>query len=210
MRARTWMALAGMVAAAAIAAGAVVIFSRSASPSPGTGSHAVKAAERGSGRSASMVITDPYAAGSKLRRVEYHLRDGYTKKVIIPGGAYVAAEDIAICGTAGQHYPNNGFTGTGLPCKPFLHASEVFYHQHTGDLAGRFRPHRTIEVTETCHGRGRYLTFGHIDHGGLLSVEYYWANGEHLTVDLSGDVLVDHIELITKGGRLTAVATRHR
>lgn len=71
MRARTWAALAGMVAAAAIAAGVVVIFSRSASPSPGTGGHVVKAAERGSGRSASMVITDPYAAGSKLRRVEY-------------------------------------------------------------------------------------------------------------------------------------------
>ena len=209
MRARTWVALAGVVAAAAIAAGAAVIFSPLASQSRSTGGHVVKAAERGSGRSASMIITDPYAAGSKLRLVEYHLRDGYTKKVIIPGGAYVAAEDIAICGTACRHYPDNGFTGTGLPCKPALHAAEVFYHQHTGDLAGRFRPHRNIDVTETCHGHGRYLTFGHIDHGALLSVEYYWANGEHLTVDLRGDVLVDHIELITKGGWLTAVAARH-
>jgi hypothetical protein len=208
MRARIWIALMG-VAAAASAAGAVVIFSPLAPLSSSTGNHVVKAAERGSGRSASMIVTDPYAAGSKLVRVEYHLRDGYTKKVIIPGGAYVAAEDIAICGTAGRRYPDNRFTGTGLPCKPALHTTEVFYHQHIGDLAGRFRPHRTVEVTETCHGQGRYLTFGHIDHGGLLSVEYYWANGEHLTVDLRGDALVDHIELITKAGRLAAVATRH-
>lgn len=209
MRARTQVALAGMVAVAAVAAGTAVIFSPSAPQSGSTGGHVVKAAERGTGRSASMIVTDPYAAGSKLRRVEYHLRDGYTKRVIIPGGAYVTAEDIAICGTAGRHYPDNGFTGTGLPCKPFLHAVEVFYHQHTGDLAGRFRPHRNVEVTEICHGRGRYLTFGHIDHGGVLSIEYYWANGEHLTVDLPGDALVDHIELITKGSRLSAVATRH-
>lgn len=209
MRARTWVALAGVAAAAAIAAGAAVIFSPGAPQSRGSGNHVVKAVERGSGRSASMIITDPYAAGSKLKRVEYHLHDGYSKKVIIPGGAYVVAEDVAICGKAGRHYPNNGFTGTGLPCKPFLHATEVFYHQHIGDLAGRFRPHRNVEVTEICRGHGRYLTFGHIDHGGLLSVEYYWANGEHLTVDLRGDVLVDHIQLITTGGRLTAVATRH-
>ena len=118
MRARRQVALAGVAAAAAVAAGVAVIFSASASPSGST-----KAAGRGTGRSASMIVTDPYAAGSKLRRVEYHLRDGYTKKVIIPGGAYVAAEDIAICGTAGRHYPNNGFTGTGLPCRPFLHAA---------------------------------------------------------------------------------------
>jgi hypothetical protein len=169
----------------------------------------VTATESGTGRSASMLVTDPYAAASKLRRVEYHLHDGYTKRVIIPGGAYVAAEDIAICGLVGTHYPNNGFTGTGLPCKPALHTTEVLYHQHTGDLAGRFRPHRPIVVTEVSHGSGRYLTFGHIDHGALMSVEYYWANGEHLTVNLRGDVLVDHIELITSGGRLAAVATRH-
>jgi len=211
-----------VAAAAAIAAGAVVIFSPSASPSRSAGnhiagnhvvsagSHAVKAAERGSGNSASMIVTDPYAAGSKLRKVEYHLHDGYTKRVIIPGGAYVAAEDIAICGTAGQHYPNNGFTGTGLQCKPFLHTTEVIYHQHTGDLAGRFRPHHDLVVTEISRGHGRYLTFGHIDHGTLMSVEYYWANGEHLTVHLRGDALVDHIRLITGGGRLAAVVTRHR
>jgi hypothetical protein len=215
------VALVVAAATAAIAAGAAVIFSPSVSHSRSAGNHsarnhivsagnhAVKAAGRGSGRSASMIVTDPYAAGSELRKVEYHLHDGYTKRVIIPGGAYVAAEDIAICGTAGQHYPNNGFTGTGLPCKPFLHTTEVFYHQHTGDLAGRFRPHHDLEVTEICHGRGRYLTFGHIDHGALMSVEYYWANGEHLTVRLPGDALVDHIRLITVGGRLTAVVTRH-
>jgi hypothetical protein len=216
MRTRTWVALAGVAAAAAVVAGAAVIFSPSASQSRSAGNHmvsagnhAVKAAGRGSGRSASMIVTDPYAAGSKLRKVEYHLHDGYTKRVIIPGGAYVAAEDVAICGTAGQHYPDNGFSGTGLQCKPFLHTTEVFYHQHTGDLAGRFRPHHDLVVTEVCHGHGRYLTFGHIDHGALMSVEYYWANGEHLTVYLRGDALVDHIRLITKGGRLTAVVTRH-
>src|SRR5262249_17366957 len=139
MRTRTSVALVVVAAAAAIAAGAVVIFSPSVSQSRSAGdhvvsagSHAGKATERGSGRTASMIVTDPYAAGSKLRKVEYHLHDGYTKRVIIPGGAYVAAEDIAICGTSGQHYPNNGFTGTGLQCKPFLHTTEVFYHQHTG------------------------------------------------------------------------------
>ena len=42
-----------------------------------------------------------------------------------------------------------------------------------------------------------------------MSVEYYWANGEHLTVRLRGDALVDHIRLITEGGRLTAAVTRH-
>ena len=212
MRAGTWAAVA--VAAAALAGGAVVIF-RPAAPGGSAHdagdarSHVVRAVLRGSGRSASMIVTDPYAAGSKLQRVEYHLHDGYTKKVIIPGGAYVAAEDIAICGKAGRRYRHIGFTGTGLPCKPVLHTVEVFYHQHAGDLAGRFRPHRNVEVTEVCHGHGRYLTFGHIDHGGLLSVEYYWANGEHLTVDLRGTALVDHIVLITRGGRLSAVATRH-
>jgi hypothetical protein len=53
----------------------------------------VIAFEKGTGRSASMLVTDPYAAGSKLDKVEYHLHDGYTKRVILPGGAYVAAED---------------------------------------------------------------------------------------------------------------------
>src|SRR5215468_6566857 len=175
MRTRTQVALAGVVLTAAIAAGVAVFLSPSVSQSGSAGNHVVKAAERGSGsgRSASMLVTDPYAAGSKLRKVEYHLHDGYTKRVIIPGGAYVAAEDVAICGTAGQHYPDNGFTGTGLPCKPFLHTTEVSYDQHTGDLAGRFRPHHDLVVTEICHGRGRYLTFGHIDHGALMSVEYY-------------------------------------
>lgn len=209
MRTRTRVGLAAAaVAAAAVGVTAAVIFSPAARPH-GTIDHLVTATEQGSGRSASMLVTDPYAAGSKLRRVEYHLHDGYTKRVIIPGGAFVAAEDIAICGMAGTHYPNNGFTGTGLPCKPALHVTEVFYHQHTGDLTGRFRPRRNLVVTEVSHGRGRYLTFGHIDHGALLSVEYYWANGEHLTVDLHGDVLVDHIHLITTGGRLAAVVTRH-
>lgn len=197
------------MAAAAAGITAAVILSQAPQPPHSTTDHLVKATERGTGRSASMLVTDPYAAGSKLQRIEYHLHDGYTKRVIIPGGAYVAGEDIAICGMTGTHYPNNGFTGTGLPCKPALHLTEVYYHQHTGDLARRFRPHRDLLVTEVSHGSGRYLTFGHIDHGALLSVEYYWANGEHLTVDLRGDVLVDHIELITKGGRLAAVATRH-
>jgi hypothetical protein len=169
----------------------------------------VRVSERGTGRSASLTITDPDAAGSKLQKAEYHLRDGYTKRVIIPGGASILAEDIAICGEAGRHYPDNGFTGTGLPCKPALHPTEVRYHQHVGDLAGRYRPHRHVEVTEISHGSGRYLTVGHIDHGTLQSVEYYWANGEHLTVQLRGDVLVDHIRLVTEGGRLGAVATRH-
>lgn len=228
MRARTWLTLAAAALAVALGAAACASAttaepsrqtaapgrpaagSGSSAPQPrGTGNHAVNAFEKGSGRSASMLVTDPYAAGSKLRKVEYHLHDGYTKRVIIPGGAYVAAEDVAICGTAGMHYPDNGFTGTGLSCKPALHTTEVFYHQHTGDLAGRFSPHRNVEVTEICHGHGRYLTFGHIDHGALLSVEYYWANGEHLTVHLRGDALMDHIQLITTGGHLAAVATRH-
>ncbi len=65
-------------------------------------------------------------------------------------------------------------------------------------------------MTERAWGRGRYLTVGHIDHGALMSVEYYWANGEHLTVNLRGDTLVDHIRVMTTGGRLSAVVTRHR
>jgi hypothetical protein len=214
LKARTLVAVA--VAAAAVAGGAAVVFGRPAALSGAPrqhvgepGNHVVQATVRGRGRSASMIVTDPYAAGSKLRRVEYHLHDGYTKRVIIPGGAYIAAEDIAICGIAGRHYPDNGFAGTGLPCKPFLHAKEIFYHQHTGDLVGRYRPHRNVVVTEVCQGHGRYLTFGHIDHGGLLSVEYYWANGEHLTVELPGTALVDHIQLIITGGQLAAMATRH-
>jgi hypothetical protein len=236
MRARVWVALAA--AAATLAAAVALVFWLSA-PSPRAGhpgarsrgaasrsaasrgaasrgarsrvtvNHVVSVSEHGTGRSASLTITDPYAAGSKLRKAEYHLRDGYTKRVIIPGGAYVVAEDIAICGEAGKHYPDNGFTGTGLPCKPALHPVEVRYHQRVGDLAGRYRPHRHVEVTEISHGSGRYLTVGHIDHGTLQSVEYYWANGEHLTLNLPGDVLVDHIRLVTEGGRLGAVATRH-
>lgn len=173
-------------------------------------SRTVTAAESGSGRFGSMIVTDPYAAGSKLRRAEYHLRDGYTKRVIIPGGAYVLAEDIAICGEAGKHYPDNGFTGTGLPCRPALHPAEVRYHQRIGDLAGRFHPHRHAQVTEIASGQGRYLTVGHIDHGALISVEYYWVNGEHLTVLLRGDVLVGHIRVITSGGRLGAAVARYR
>jgi hypothetical protein len=216
--------VAGVAVVAVLGGGAAVTF-RPAAAHPGgagraaghtvgqvagrAGNHTVRATEHGSGRSASMVVTDPYAAGTKLRKVEYHLHDGYTKRVIIPGGAYVLAEDIAICGTAGRHYPDNGFAGTGLDCHPFLHTAEVVYHQHVGDLAGRRNPHLDVEVTEICHGHGRYLTFGHIDHGALLSVEYYWANGEHLTVELRGDALVDHIRVITMGGHLSAVATRH-
>jgi hypothetical protein len=174
------------------------------------GNHTVLAVEHGSGLTGSMTITDPYAAGSKLRRAEYHLHDGYSKQVIIPGGAFVLAEDIAICGQAGRQYPNIGFMGTGLQCHPILHATEVFYHQHVGDLIGRFRPHRDVEVTEVAHGSGQYLTVGHIDHGALMSVEYYWANGEHLTVNLPGDVLIDHISLVTRAGRLvSAIVVRH-
>ena len=173
------------------------------------GDHTVMATEQGTGRSGSMTVTDPYAAGSKLRKAEYHLHDGYSKRVIIPGGAYVVAEDIAICGRAGRRYPNIGFVGTGLECHPFLHTKEVFYHQDVGDLIGRFRPRRDVEVTEIAHGTGQYLTVGHIDHGALLSVEYYWANGEHLTVSLPGNALIDHISLITRGGRLSATVTRH-
>jgi hypothetical protein len=205
------------VAAAAVAV--IVVLGACSSASPGQtegghtthlrpGNHIVMAVEHGSGRSGSMTATDPYAAGSKLRKAEYHLHDGYSKKVIIPGGAYVVAEDIAICGQAGKRFPNIGFVGTGLGCHPFLHTTEVFYHQHVGDLLGRFRPHRDVEVTEIAHGNGRYLTVGHIDHGALMSVEYYWANGEHLTVNLPGDVLIDHISLITRGGRLSATVTR--
>lgn len=211
MTAKTLTAAAGLMTVAAIAACAAVI----SNASPGrravghAGNHVVRAIERGRGRSASMVVIDPYAAGSKLTKIEYHLHDGYSKRVIIPGGGFILAEDIAICGAKGEHYPDNGFTGTGLPCKPALHQVEVFYHQHTGDLAGRFWPHQYIEVTEQSHGSGRYLTVGHIDHGALLSVEYYWANGEHLTVNLRGDVLVDHIKLITGPGRLSAVTIRH-
>ncbi|HUZ36005.1 MAG TPA: hypothetical protein VMV17_06735 [Streptosporangiaceae bacterium] len=210
MRVRTWAALAAVVVA--------VIASCSSAPvAPGAGrnhgagsrTHSVNATESGTGRSASMTVTDPYADGTKLRRIEYHLHDGYTKRVIIPGGAYVAAEDIAICGTAGQSYPTIGFIGTGLPCKPRLHTAEVRYHQHVGDLIGRFRPHHDVEVTEISHGSGRYLTFGHIDHGALMAIEYYWANGEHLTVHLPGDVLVDHIQVITRGGHLAAAVVRH-
>jgi hypothetical protein len=211
---RAWVRALPAAGAATIAA--TVMVSCGASPpaphrpgSRGGGNHVVTAAERGSGRSGSLTVTDPYAAGSKLRRTEYHLRDGYTKRVLIPGGAYVAAEDIAICGQAGQRYPDNGFAGTGLPCTPVLHVVEVFYHQRAGDLAGRYRPHRNVEVTEIARGRGRYLTVGHIDHGALLAVEYYWANGEHLTVRLRGDVLIDHIRLLTTAGRLGAAVTRH-
>lgn len=224
MRAGTWVTVAA--AAGAITTGlACSAPSASSPPSPSahrpaasqspspvashTQNHVVTAAERGSGLSASVTITDPFAAGSKLDKIEYHLHDGYSKRVIIPGGAFVAAEDIAICGLAGRHYPNNGFVGTGLECHPFLHQREIFYHQHVGTLAGRYQPHRHFEVTEICHGSGRYLTVGHIDHGALLSAEYYWANGEHLTVDLPGNALVDHIALITSGaGRLSAVETR--
>jgi len=173
------------------------------------GDHMVQAVEHGSGRSGAMIVTDPYADGTKLRKAEYHLHDGYSKRVIIPGGAYVLGEDIAICGQAGERYPNIGFVGTGLACHPVLHTTEVFYHQDVGDLIGRFRPHRDVEVTEIADGRGRYLTVGHIDHGALMSVEYYWANGEHLTVNLPGDVLIDHISLITRAGRLSAIVTRH-
>ncbi len=219
MRARVWAI--PVLAAAAVTAAALAVM---AAPRAGPGNHrpagraaahhragsrTVTAAEHGSGRYGSLTVTDPFAAGSKLRKAEYHLRDGYSKRVIIPGGAYLLGEDIAICGEAGRHYPDNGFTGTGLPCRPALHPAEVFYHQRIGDLAGRFRPHRNHEVTEIASGRGRYLTVGHIDHGALMSVEYYWVNGEHLTVRLRGDVLIGHIQLVTSGGRLGAAVARH-
>jgi hypothetical protein len=206
----------------AAALAATVVLSSCSSPSPSRAAanngthrqrqinHVVTAVESGTGNSGSMTVTDPHAAGSKLRKAEYHLHDGYSKAVVIPGGAFVVAEDIAICGTpAGKRFPNIGFVGTGLDCKPVLHTTEVFYHQHVGDLIGRFRPRRNVEVTEVAHGSGQYLTVGHIDHGALMSVEYYWVNGEHLTVNLPGDVLVDHISLVTRGGRLSAVVTRH-
>jgi len=227
MRAGTWVAAAAAAAAMStgLACSSPAASSPSApparshspvvSPSPSpvashTQNHVVMATERGSGLSASVTIADPFAAGSKLDKIEYHLHDGYSKRVIIPGGAFVAAEDIAVCGRAGMRYPDNGFVGTGLECHPFLHQREVFFHQHVGTLAGRYQPHRHFEVTEICHGTGRYLTVGHIDHGALLSAEYYWANGEHLTVDLPGNALVDHIVLVTTGAaRLSAVETRH-
>lgn len=210
MKTKMLAAAAGVVTITAGAGTAAVMASASPSgPAGHAGNHVVKAAEHGSGRSASLVIHDPFAAGSKLVKIEYHLHDGYTKRVLIPGGAFVAAEDIAICGTKGKRYPDIGFIGTGLPCKPALHQVEVFYHQHVGGLIGRIRPPRPDEVTEKSRGHGRYLTVGHIDHGALMSVEYYWANREHLTVNLRGDVLVDHTVLITRPGRLSAVAIRH-
>ena len=204
------VAAAGVVVITAGAGTAAVM--ASASPSGLAGharNHVVKATERGQGRNASLVIHDPFAAGSKLVKVEYHLHDGYTKRVLIPGGAFVTAEDIAICGTKGKRYPDIGFVGTGLPCKPELHKVEVFYHQRVGDLIGRIRPPKPVEVTEKSFGQGRYLTVGHIDHGTLMSVEYYWANGEHLTVNLRGDVLVNHTVLVTRPGTLSAVVIRH-
>lgn len=217
MRARILIAVTGVAAIAAGAGTAAVIANASpAGPGSPTGpgsharNHVVRATERGQGRSASLVIRDPFAVGSKLVKIEYHLHDGYTKRVIIPGGAFVTAEDIAICGTKGKRYPDIGFIGTGLPCKPALHRVEVLYHQHVGDLIGRFRPPKDEEVTERATGHGPFLTVGHIDHGALMSVEYYWANGEHLTVNLRGDALVDHTVLITRPGKLSAVVTRHR
>lgn len=214
-----WARIGALPAATTAAIAAAVVLSACSSASPvhaggqttqlRPGNHTVMAVEHGSGTSGSMTIADPGAAGSKLRKAEYHLHDGYSKRVIIPGGAYVVAEDIAICGQAGRRFLNIGFVGTGLQCHPFLHPTEVFYHQHVGDLLGRFRPPRDVEVTEIAHGQGRYLTVGHIDHGALMSVEYYWANGEHLTVTLPGDVLVDHMSLITRGGRLSATVSRH-
>ena len=210
MKARTLIAVAAVIvigggggAAAALASAAP-----SLSVAPLT-NHTIRASEHGKGRSGSLVIRDPFTAGTKLVKIEYHLHDGYSKRVIIPGGAFVVAEDIAICGVKGQSYPDIGFIGTGLPCRPALHKTEVFYHQHVGDLRGRIRPPRQAEVTEHSHGSGKFLTVGHIDHGALMSVEYYWANGEHLTVNLRGDVLVDHTRIFTGPGKLTAVVTRH-
>jgi hypothetical protein len=211
MKVRMLVAVSAAISLAA--AGAAVAVIANASPSgtaPHAGDHVVRAAEHGTGRTGSLAIHDPLAAGSKLVKIEYHLHDGYTKRVIIPGGAFVAAEDIAICGVKGQRYPNIGFVGTGLPCKPALHNVEIRYHQHAGDLTGRFRPPRREVVTEHSHGHGRYLTVGHIDHGALMSVEYYWANGEHLTVNLRGEVLVNRATLNTGPGKLAAVLTRHR
>jgi hypothetical protein len=196
-----------LTAGVGIAAGA-----GSASPSGRASdlvSHVVKATEHGRGMRASLAINAPFAAGSKLVKVEYHLHDGYTKRVLIPGGAFVVAEDIAICGVKGMRYPDIGFVGTGLPCTPELHKTEVFYNQHVGDLAGRIRPPHAALRIEKSHGSGRYLTVGHIDHGALMSVEYYWANDEHLTVLLRGDALVDHTTLMTRPGKLSARVTRH-
>ena len=210
MKARTLIAVASVVVVGAGAGTAAVI--ANASPSrPGVHvmNHVIRASERGKGRSGSLIIRDPFAAGTKLVKIEYHLHDGYSKRVLIPGGAFVVTEDIAICGVKGKKYPNIGFIGTGLPCMPALHTVEVFYHQHVGDLRGRFRPPRHSEVTERSRGHGKYLTVGHIDHGALMSVEYYWANGEHLTVNLAGDVLVDHTRLFTGPGKLSAEVNRH-
>ena len=212
MKARTLIATMG-VAVVTASAGTAAVISTASSLAQVRGhvtNRVVRAAERGHGRSASLIIHDPFAGGSKLMKIEYHLHDGYTKKVIIPGGAFVAAEDIAICGIKGKRYPDIGFIGTGLPCRPALHRVEVFYHQHVGDLAGRIRPAHHKAITERCSGHGRYLTVGHIDHGALLSVEYYWANGEHLTVNLHGDALVNHTTLNTGPGQLSAVVIRHR
>ncbi len=113
------------------------------------------------------------------------------------------------CGRRHDHRPGL-LAVPGLQCRPFLHQREIFYHQQAGILAGRFDPHRNVEATEICRGSGRYLTVGHIDHGSLLSAEYYRANGEHLTADLPGNALVSHIVLITTSGtHLPAVETRH-
>ncbi len=167
MRARTQTVAAALIVGAA-STGTVAAIAN-ASPSRQAGghvtNHVIRATERGRGIRASLVIHDPYAAGSKLVKIEYHLHDGYTKRVIIPGGAFVLAEDIAICGVKGKLYPDIGFIGTGVRCRPALHRTEVFYHQHVGDLLGRFRPPRHDEVTERAWGHGRYLTVGHIDHG---------------------------------------------
>lgn len=210
MKTRTLIAAAGVVVVGA-GAGTAAMFANASPSGPASlvTNHVIRASERDQGRSGSLIIRDPFAARTKLVKIEYHLHDGYSKRVIIPGGAFVAAEDIAICGTKGKRYPNIGFIGTGLPCRPALHKVEVFYHQHVGDLIGRFRPPRHSEVTERSHGDGKFLTVGHIDHGALVSVEYYWADGEHLTVNLAGNVLVDHTRLFTGPGKLSAEVNRH-
>jgi len=209
MKARLIVAVAGVIVAGGGAGTAVIANAAPSRPAAHVTNHVIRAGERGHGRSGSLVIHDPFAAGTKLMKIEYHLHDGYSKRVIIPGGAFVATEDIAICGVKGERYPDIGFIGTGLPCKPALHKVEVFYHQHVGDLIGRFRPPRHEEVTERSHGHGKFLTVGHIDHGALMSVEYYWASGEHLTVNLRGNVLVDHTALFTGPGKLSAEVTRN-
>lgn len=193
--------LASSVLLAALA-GSATFAVASTSSAATTTKITVKATEQASAvgnKFGTLYIQDDELFTGKMTGASYTAHDGY-KKIVLGLNTHVAAVDIANCGH--NKYAENPTGGTGLPCHPRLHTQEVFYSP-SGTLDGRgyeqYHHFRSVTVKERVEGSGQYLTVGAIDHGAMIQITYD-TPGQHLTVNLKGDVLINRVVIEPETG----------